>query len=366
MTQAEFIVVGGGLVGVAIAYGLQRRNIPTLLLDEGDNAFRAARGNFGLIWTQSKGTDLPAYAQWTWTSAQGWADLSAELMAQTGARLAYHRPGGIEICLTAAEMEDKQKKMERLQTHADHIEFRMLERKALGNMLPGLGPDVAGGCLSPGDGHVNPLMLLRALHVGFQTMGGKISSGAPVQRIDQTSSGFKVRTADQAYESGRVVVAAGLGTPKLAEMIGLKIDVRPQRGQNLITERVKPFLSMPLSGIRQTDEGGVQLGESNEEVGFDDSVTPATMADIAARAVKTFPHLQRARIVRAWGALRVMSPDGAPIYAQSKTCPGAFAAVCHSGVTLAAAHANVLAPAIAENQLPASVAALGPERFADV
>ena len=149
-------------------------------------------------------------------------------------------------------------------------------------------------------------------------------------------------------------------------MLGMDVDVRPQRGQNLITERVKPFLLMPLSRIRQTAEGGVQLGDSKEEVGFDEGVTPATMAELSDRAVKVFPHLKRARIVRAWGALRVMSADGAPIYAQSKTCPGAFAAVCHSGVTLAAAHANVLAPAIAENQLPANVAALGPERFADV
>jgi glycine/D-amino acid oxidase-like deaminating enzyme len=363
VSQPEFIVIGGGLVGVAIAFGLQHRNVQTHLLDEGDNTFRAARGNFGLIWTQSKGINIPAYAKWTWASAEGWAALNADLSAQIGARLEYHRPGGIEICLSASEMEIKHKKMELLQSHAEHIEFRMLERNALGNMLPGLGPDVAGGCLSPGDGHVNPLALLRALHAGFQAMGGTISSGEAVQSVDQMSTGFRVRTKDHSFDCGRVVVAAGLGTPKLAEMVGLNINVRPQRGQNLITERMKPFLSMPLSGIRQTGEGGVQLGDSKEEVGFDDSVTPSTMADISARAVKIFPHLRHARIVRAWGALRVMSPDGAPIYAQSKTCPGAFAAVCHSGVTLAAAHANILAPAIATDQLPSGVAELGPERF---
>jgi hydrogen cyanide synthase HcnC len=79
MRVHDAIVVGGGLVGSAIAYGLQRQGLSTLMLDEGDIAYRAARGNFGLIWVQSKGIDFPPYAQWTWKSAQSWSDLSAEL-----------------------------------------------------------------------------------------------------------------------------------------------------------------------------------------------------------------------------------------------------------------------------------------------
>ncbi|WP_435140969.1 NAD(P)/FAD-dependent oxidoreductase [Pseudopelagicola sp. nBUS_19] len=365
MTHPEFIVVGGGLVGMSIAYGLQRRNVQTLVVDEGDNAFRASRGNFGLIWTQSKGINMPAYANWTWESAERWRAFNTELVTQTGVKLAYERPGGLEICLGEAEMSSKQAKMERLQSHADHIEFRMLERKALGNMLPGLGPDVVGGCLSSGDGHVNPLALLRALHAGFQAKGGQVFSGSNVRDIECSSSVFQVRTSANCFESGRVVVAAGLGTPRLAKMLGMEVDVRPQRGQNLITERVKPFLSMPMSTIRQTAEGGVQLGDSKEEVGFNDGVTSATMAEISDRAIRVFPNLKHTRVVRAWGALRVMSADGAPIYAQSKSCPGAYAAVCHSGVTLAAVHADVLAPSLAKNHLPVSAEALGPERFAD-
>lgn len=366
MTHPAFIVIGGGLVGIAIAYGLQRRNIQTLLLDEGDMAFRASRGNFGLIWTQTKGIDMPAYARWTWGSAESWPALEQDLEAQSGIRLHYERPGGVEICLSDEEMSAKQAKMERLHGHAGHIEYRMLERKALGNMIPGLGPEVVGGCLCAGDGHVNPLALLRALHAGFQREGGQIISGVTVQDIQPQASGFKIHTGSRSFECGRVVVAAGLGTPKLAGMLDMNIDVRPQRGQNLITERMKPFLSMPMSRIRQTADGGVQLGDSKEEVGFDDGVTSATLAEISERAVKVFPHLKTARIVRAWGALRIMSADGAPIYAQSKSYPGAYAAVCHSGVTLAAAHANILAPAFADNHLPPNIAELGPERFAHV
>ena len=49
------------------------------------------------------------------------------------------------------------------------------------------------------------------------------------------------------------------------------------------------------------------------------------------------------RLVRHWAGLRIMTPDGYPIYAQSESHPGAFVALCHSGVTLAAVHADEVA-----------------------
>ena len=64
-----------------------------------------------------------------------------------------------------------------------------------------------------------------------------------------------------------------------------------------------------------------------------------------------------------WAALRVMSPDGFPIYEQSDRFPGAFAATCHSGVTLAGAHALALAPAILAGELPETLAAFSSDRF---
>ena len=96
--------------------------------------------------------------------------------------------------------------------------------------------------------------------------------------------------------------------------------------------------------IRQVGEGAVQIGDSNERVGFDDSTRPDVVASIAKRAVAIYPFLERVRMVRSWAALRVMSEDGYPIYDRSVVFPGAAVASCHSGVTLAAAHALELAP----------------------
>ena len=86
----------------------------------------------------------------------------------------------------------------------------------------------------------------------------------------------------------------------------------------------------------------MQIGDCKEEVGYDDRDRQATSAGIAKRALTIFPFLEKAKLMRAWGGLRVMSPDGLPIYQQSATAPGAFLVTSHSCMTLAAAHAPLL------------------------
>jgi glycine/D-amino acid oxidase-like deaminating enzyme len=148
-------------------------------------------------------------------------------------------------------------------------------------------------------------------------------------------------------------------------MVGLDVLVRPVRGQNMVTERLPPMLPLPASAIRQTEEGVVQIGVTNEEGTWEPATSVEALARMAARAVTVLPPLARARIVRAWGALRPMTPDGYPCYAQSTTHPGAFVAVCHSGVTLSAVHAIVLAPMILAGGLSDDIAEMHPSRLAE-
>mgnify|MGYP000255316340 CR=1 FL=1 len=68
----------------------------------------------------------------------------------------------------------------------------------------------------------------------------------------------------------------------------------------------------------------------------------AGLSGLAAEAIAAYPALAKAQLVRSWGALRVLSPDGLPIYQESRAMPGAFLVTCHSGITLAAAHARFL------------------------
>lgn len=360
----DIIVIGGGLVGGAIAWGAARAGANVALLDEGDVAFRAARGNFGLVWVQSKGAGMPPYAHWTRHSADLWPKLAHSLGESTDINVGLHQPGGLAFCLSDAEFEQRAALIQRMHNESGDLGTRMLDRAEVRAMVPGLGDAVVGASYCPVDGHASPLLLLRAFHGATIKLGGTYLPGCTVDAIDATTNGFTVRCGAESLATEKIVIAAGLGSRALAPMVGLDMPVTPLRGQILVTERLRPLLEHPTHIMRQTDEGSVMLGDSQEDVGFDTGTIPRVFGSIAARNVRTLPALKDASIVRIWGALRVMSPDGFPIYDQSERYPGAFAATCHSGVTLAGAHALALAPAILAGTLPDSLTAFSAARFA--
>jgi octopine oxidase subunit B len=361
----DVAVIGGGLVGAAIGWGLARAGQRVAVLDEGDVAYRASRGNFALVWVQSKGLGMPEYAAWTRRSSDGWAGFAQALKEETGLDVAFQRPGGFHLCLSEAEFEARANTMKRLHNQPRMMQYpyEMMERGAVEKMLPQIGPEVVGGSYCPLDGHCNSLRLLRALHTGLKRHDADYLPNHIVETIEPRGGGFRLATQGGDVAAGKIVLAAGNGNARLGPMVGLDVPVRPQRGQIVVTERARPFLPYPVVTIRQTDEGSVMLGDSVEEAGWDDRVGSAVIATIANRATRMFPLLKGLNVVRSWAALRVMTADGFPIYQQSAICPGAFVATCHSGVTLAANHALAVAPMIAAGRLAADLDLFSARRF---
>jgi glycine/D-amino acid oxidase-like deaminating enzyme len=250
------------------------------------------------------------------------------------------------------------------QEGAGDYQGRLLDRVETEALAPTIGPRVVGATYCPQDGHVNPLLLLRALHAASRKSGLRYLPGPAVVDVRPRGDGYVVRRGDGTETRGRrIVLAAGLGNASLAEKLGQRFPVRPQRGQIMVTQRTRRFLELPLATLRQTEEGTVMIGDSKEDAGFDTGTTASITQTLAARAVAAFPHLADVSVVRTWGALRVMSPDGFPIYQTWPELPGVFALGCHSGVTLAAVHAEILAPAIAAGSLPDETVAFRAERF---
>ena len=343
--SSDVIVIGGGLVGAATAYGLSREGLSVTVLDEGDVAFRASRGNFGLVWVQSKGDGYPDYAIWTRKSADLWPSLDAMLKDE--------------------ELEQRKALLSRLHNvhGAANYGARVVDRQEVREMMPEIGPEVVGGTYCEHDGHASPLYLLRALHDGLKRRNGSIIADARATGISRDGDGYAVTTPAGIFRAARVVLAAGLGNKPLGDMVGLDLTIAPLKGQILVTERTGPRLSMPTHVVRQTGEGSIMIGDSHEDVGFEVSSSSDVMATLASRAIRMFPFLKDLRIVRAWAALRIMSPDGFPIYQQSETHPGIFSVNCHSGVTLAGSHALTLAPMIAQGGLGPELSAFNARRF---
>lgn len=363
----DVAVVGGGLVGSAVAYGLRNRVGPIAVLDEGDIALRASRGNFGLVWLQSKGYGMGAYSRWTLNSTRLWPQLAADLLKETGIDVALEQKGGLTPLMGDYEVEARLAWVNTLmsQPGVEPYEWKLLDHHQAASLVPGLGPDVTGAIWTPHDGIVNPLKLLRAFHTAFSTSGVDYLPHHGVTGIAQQPGGdFVLTTPSGEVRARKIVLAGGLRNGDLGAMVGIDLPMAPQRGQILVLERTHRLLDTPMVTLRQNDEGSWLVGDSQEDAGYADQVTTLpVLATLADRAVRTLPALRDVRAVRAWSALRVRAKDGFPVYEQSATHPGAFIVTCHSGVTLAATHAMHLAPMIAAGALAPELDTFSTRRF---
>ena len=362
----DIVVVGGGLLGSAIAWGLGRMGQKVCVLDEGDIAKRASRANFALVWVQSKGLGMPAYTGWTMQASDSWPKLAAELREQTGLDVCFQRNGGFHLTLGEEELEQRSVLLKRLHNQPGAVDYKMeiLGREQVAKMLPHIGPEVSGGSFCPYDGHVNSLRTFRALHTGMAKFGVDYRPEHPVSDIKYVQGEFRLTSAKGEIRAGKIVLAAGNANQTLAPMVGLEAPMGPTRGQIVVTERTMPFLPHPLTTVRQTDEGTVMIGDSKEDL-LDDAVLNLPISSVMAdRAQRMFPLLGRLNVVRSWSGIRVMPKDGFPIYDQSETCPGAFVTCCHSGVTLASNHAFEIAPMVAAGALDKNkLSAFSAKRF---
>lgn len=367
MEHSDFLVVGGGVIGSAVACGLLHKNRSVTLLDKGGEVFNASQANFGLVWIQGKGQGARRYAEWCHEASEKFPEYIQQLQDKTGIDLAYRKPGGLVLCHGDEEYQKRVKVLEQLKNESRHGSYdcSMLGRQDVQQMLPNLtlGPRITGGSYSPHDGHLNPLALLKALHKSFIMGGGDFRSGTAAINIRDEQGRFIVSTQRGEFSAAKIVLAAGNAITRLAAMVGIQVQVYPEQGQLMVTERTQPVLSMPLSGIQQTAEGSFVVGLSNRNLGFNTDTDTRLMKQMAQRVVNAFPALADLKIVRSWSSLRVLSEDGLPVYQQSASCPGAYAVTSHSGVTLAPQHQIHIANWIAEDAQPAEFESFSTRRF---
>jgi glycine/D-amino acid oxidase-like deaminating enzyme len=232
---------------------------------------------------------------------------------------------------------------------------------ALRRILPQLGDGVIGASWSPYDGQANPLRLLQALHRAYAQGGGLYAPDHPVSGIDTCGNGFAITTLHGSVRAHRIVLASGLGNTGLGAMLGRPVPVTPVRGQIMVTERVPPLFDVAIEQVRQLQNGSLLIGSTWEAGVQETGTTFGANALMARKALTLFPMLSKVRVLRSWAALRIISPDAAPIY--DELVSGAFLVTCHSGVSLAAIHAGETACWIADGAIPEDKDAFSLKRF---
>jgi glycine/D-amino acid oxidase-like deaminating enzyme len=363
--RPDVIVIGAGLVGLSVAYGLLRAGQSVLVLDEGGRSPRASRGNFGMVWVQGKGHNCHPYAALTLQAAGAWAGFSRKLFELTGVDTAFQGGGCYRYAFDHASLSAFDRVLRDIHRDSDgRFTHEVVEGAELRRRMPWVGSEVVGATFSPHDGVACPLRLIEALSRAILAMGGDIRTGCHVRDITSAPGGaISLSTSTGVISAAKVVMAQGLGAVSLAAKLGITVPLHPEKGQILVTARMAPFLTVPSPGLRQTPEGSVLIGATNEDAGFDLDVTREGLRTIAQRAVALCPAIADVPVVRSWAALRIMTPDGWPVYQHVAELPGLWIIAVHSGVTLAPIHAQLLAQAIIDDRMAEPLTAFPLSRF---
>jgi glycine/D-amino acid oxidase-like deaminating enzyme len=223
---SDYAIIGGGIVGLSTAWGLLKCCLRVTILDGGDGAFRASRGNFGLVWVQSKGMSEPRYAQWSQVSAAAWSGFAAELADATGRDVGLEQRGGYDLHFSEETLAATVVKYEVLKDQSvGNYPYEVLGHNALRREEPEIDPKVVGAILHHQDGHANPLKLLRALADDVRRLGGVILNGKDVTDVTKSDL-FHITCADGTEVRARkTILSAGLGAMTLGPKLGFQAPI---------------------------------------------------------------------------------------------------------------------------------------------
>ncbi len=351
--SADVVVIGGGVVGTAIAYFLVRNNMDVILVEKGAITAGTSGRCEGdvLVCDKMPGFDsrLNKFSQ----------DLFPEIANELDYDISWTRKGS----LLAIENEEELEKAKKFcsQLNAEGLPVRILDKYEIHEDEPHLAPDIVGGMETDCDGSLNPMALAYGLVHGAKKLGAKVLTYSAVTdiRLDADGCIERVVTEKEEILSKRVVNAAGAWAPEIGKLVGLDIPIKPRQGQMLVAERtfavarrkvmefgymMAKFESsdytrdvtpeMEKYGIalvfEPTEATNFLIGSSRRFVGMDTSCHLDVLRAMAQRAIRFFPVIKDIKIIRSYAGLRPFTPDHLPIISETEV-PGFYVAAGHEG-----------------------------------
>jgi glycine oxidase len=360
----DVVVVGGGVVGCAVAFELAREGQGVVLLERGELAGEASGAAAGMLLPLGESSGEGPLAALGRRSLALFPGLVAELRERSGI------DPELVVC-GALHLAEDARAAARLRARAEVLAepgAEWLEPAEVRALEPRLGPHVAGALFARGEAHVRSALLTRAAAGAAASLGARIETGVPVLGLLRNGERVVgVVTASGPIAAGCVVLCAGAWSPALAPCA---LPIVPVRGQILALEAPRPALGPILSGaagyLVPRRDGSVVVGATQERVGFERRVTAAGLAQLLAAAQELVPALGACGFRGAWSGLRPATPDGLPAVGPAPGAPGLVLAAGHhrNGVLLAPVTARLVADLLLGKALPPEAAALAPGRFA--
>jgi glycine oxidase len=362
----DVIVVGGGVIGSAIAYRLSKDGRAVLLLDRGAGDGQASSASAGILAPLSEDATPSTFVQLADESLRLYAPLMAELGEATGIDAGYRQTGLLRVALDEAD-EAQLARRHALQ-RSRGLAGEWLDALAVREVEPGLSRQVRAGLLATGDAQVSPPALLRALKAAARQHGAEVRSGSTVD--DLVRGGERVtgvRIGHETISAGEVILANGAWAGAWSSSLGLELPVQPVRGQMVGLLSAGPAHMVFATRVYAAPkaDGWLYVGATEEPVGFDPRTTAAGVSELLRSAIALLPGLADATVWRVGAGLRPGTPDRLPMIGRVPGCSGVSLAAGHfrNGVLLAPITAEVISDILSTGRPRLPMTAFDPARF---
>jgi glycine oxidase len=368
--RSEVIVVGGGVIGLAVAYELARRGREVLVLDRDDVPGVATRAAAGMLAPSSE-ADLTerSLVDLELDSLGRYPAFVAGLESLAGQSCGYRAEGTLWVALN----RDQEGDLERLYAmqRAKGLAARRLSPTEVLNREPHLSGRIVAGLLAEGDHQVDPRALARALGTAVARLGGRAAAGCRATRIEQTAGQVEAVSGLDGEVAFRVrceivVLAAGVWSEDLAASLP-PLGLRPVKGQLVRLagpEMIRHVVRSPDVYLVPRRGGELLVGATMEEQGRDTLPTAGAVLDLLREAWRLLPGVYDLAVTELSVGLRPAVRDHRPVIGGTAT-RGLYVATGHfrNGVLLAPATAHHLAEWIVRGSAPAALAPFRVERL---
>jgi glycine oxidase len=336
----DAVVVGGGVIGAAVAWSLARAGLAVALHERGELAGQASSAAAGMLAPISESHGEGALLRTGLASLALFAPLVAELRDASGIDPEWVASGCLRVPADDAEAEA----FARRAREQAALGLAWLDAREVARLAPGLAPAerARGALLCAREGHVRTPLLTRAFAAAAAGLGARIETGVAVRGL--LRDGGRVRgvgTSAGDRPAGLVVLCPGSFAAECAAWIGpgARIPVEPVRGQIVALEAPAPRCIVWGRGAYLVPklDGSLVVGATVERVGFDARPTAGGVETLLAAARALLPETAAARFLSASAGLRPDTPDHLPLVGPWPGAPGLVLAAGHyrNGVLLA-------------------------------
>lgn len=380
-SRQRVAVVGGGVVGLAVARELARDGNEVTVFDDrpGAGASSAAAGMLAPVSEAAyEETELLALGL---AAAAGWPEFAATLRDESGIDPQLHRAGSLLVGFDADDSRAQHRFAELLDRHA--VQWSVLDPVEIRRLEPGLNPALLSGMYVPGDHSVDPRAVTAALlavldRLGVVVVRRRVSVGI----ADGTVTGVRTirdadepdRSSDTEHPAEVVVVAAGAGSGcALGLPDWVRPPTRPVKGQalrlrgrpGLLGRTVRASVRGDRVYLVPRENGDVVVGATSEEGLSDRAVTARAVHDLLRAALTVLPDLGECELAETIARSRPGTPDNGPIIGRTPI-GGLLHATGHyrGGVLLAPITATAIAALVRDEDVDPLLRPFAPERFA--